>query len=193
VRLTRRTTLLGLAAMAGGAQAQSAGWRAVPMGAYALDPARARITARLGFLGLSHYDLRFTRATGRLLHDGDGSPQVTISLDPRSVERPGDLAARRAVALLEPDLYPTIAFQGRQLRTDSGRDILLGDLTLHGVTRPTTLQFDLRAVRTPPDGPARLSLGGQGRIRRSAFGITAVRGILAETIDLLFDVEFVRR
>jgi polyisoprenoid-binding protein YceI len=163
-----------------------------PAGVYRLEPAASKLTARASlFGGLYHYPLRFTALDGRLDHDPAdlaGSP-VWITVDPRSVDAPDKAGARAALALFEPDRFPSIAFRSRSYRPGpDGRGVLAGDLTLHGVTRPLVLDVVLRAA-----DPRRLAFSGKGKVRRSEHGMTSGRLVTGDVIDLTFEVEFVRK
>lgn len=161
-------------------------------GVYRLDPAHSTLAARAAlFGGLYHYTLTFRSLSGRLDHDPSdlaGSP-VAIAVDPRSIEAPDRAAVRAALALFEPDRYPSIDFRSRSYRPGAeGRGVLSGDLTLHGVTRPLVLDVTLRDVE-----PGRLRFSGRGKVRRSEHGMTSGRLVTGDAIDLAFEVEFVRK
>lgn len=163
-----------------------------PAGVYRLEPGSSRLTARASlFGGLYHYPLRFTVLDGRLDHDPAdlaGSP-VWITVDPRSLDAPDKAGARAALALFEPDRYPSIEFRSRTYRPGrDGRGVLSGDLTLHGVTRPLVLDVTLTTAE-----PRRLAFFGKGRVRRSEHGMTSGRLVTGDVIDLTFEVEFVRK
>ncbi|MCR5880269.1 YceI family protein [Phenylobacterium sp. J367] len=192
--LGRRTLLFGLALIAcpAGAQPPSVWGAGLPAGTYALDGQRSSLTARMRFLGLSRYDLRFTRVRGRLRDKGGSTPEVAIEVDPRAVARPNDLAARQAVAMLQPDRFPAVRFVGRELTIQGDAGTLEGDLTLHGVTRPARFAVRLRSIRTEPGGTARIAFTGSGQIQRSQFGMTSMRSVVGDRVELTFDVEFVR-
>lgn len=161
-------------------------------GVYRLDPTRSTLTARASlFGGLYRYPLTFRGLTGRLDHDPAdlaGSP-VSITVDPRTVEAPDRAGARAALALFEPERFPTIDFRSRSYRPGpNGKGVLRGDLALHGVTRPLVLDVTLRAVEA-----GRLRFSGKGKVRRSEHGMTSGRLVTGDVIELTFDVEFARK
>jgi polyisoprenoid-binding protein YceI len=150
----------------------------------------------MAVLGFSRFTVKFTRLEGSLEHDPNRPERsrVSITVDPRSAAASNAAAARRTVALFEPDRYPTISFASRGVSSQDGREQLAGDLTLHGVTRPVTLDLNVRSIEAgTPGRPARVSFSGAGRIRRSDFAVVALRGVVGDQVDLLFDVDFVAR
>ncbi|MBW8882877.1 MAG: YceI family protein, partial [Asticcacaulis sp.] len=117
--------------------------------------------------------------------------RVLISVDPRSLR-----AQQRdwTLASFEPDKYPVIRYASTQvLPISAGRGRLAGDLTLHGVTRPVTLDFVFSDLGTANDlGAARMAFSGSGRIRRSDFGLAKSSHFAGDEVDLLFEVEFLQ-
>jgi len=75
----------------------------------------------------------------------------------------------RSPDFLDVENYPEITFQSTGLRT-SGDDFELdGNLTIHGVTHPVTLQLELSGIGPDPFGGTRIGLSAQGTILRSDF------------------------
>jgi polyisoprenoid-binding protein YceI len=85
--------------------------------------------------------------------------------------------ALRDEKVLGPDVldvatYPTIEFSSRALTEGAaGSYALAGDLTIHGVTRPVTLDLVLHGVITDTWGKNRLGLTATAEIKRSDFGV----------------------
>jgi polyisoprenoid-binding protein YceI len=105
------------------------------------------------------------------------------------MDNPTSPFGRQMLAAFQPDRYPTITFVAQRLDLAQARQPLTGELTLRGVTRPFTLNVVFKGV----SGDDRAAFTGTGRIRRSEFGITDKRGVVADRVDLAFEVEFVRR
>lgn len=164
-----------------------------PAGVYALDPRRASLGVKVAYLGgFSSSTVRFTRLTGSFTYDPATwrATTVTIAVDPASAASQDGALGRRVVNALEPARHPTIQFSSTRLESDAdGRGKLTGALTLHGVTRPVTLDIVFKGV-----GPERrLGFSGRGRVKRSDFGVTAARPFVGDMLDLAFEVEFVRK
>jgi polyisoprenoid-binding protein YceI len=126
----------------------------------------------------------FTVALARGLASGPtGTIQITPDLQSSSVNASIDAAtittgnALRDEKVLGADVldvanYPAIDFSSHALTQSSpGRYALAGDLTIHGVTRPVTLDLALRGVITDTWGKTRLGLSATGEIKRSDFGV----------------------
>lgn len=155
----------------------------------------------------------FTVALARGLASG---PTGTIRISPdvlsSSVQASIDAAtittgnAMRDEKVLGPDVldvasYPTIDFTSRAL-TESGpaRYALEGDLTIHGVTKPVTLDLALRGVITDTWDKTRLGLTATAEIRRSDFGflkfghvpLAAGGFMVPDSVRVTLDIEATR-
>ncbi|WP_296459402.1 YceI family protein [Phenylobacterium sp.] len=75
-----------------------------------------------------------------------------------------------------------------------GKGRLTGDLNFHGVTRPVTLDvaFNGYGPGFPVSGP-RMGFSGAGRFKRSDFGVNGGRPFAGDDVDLIFEVEFVKK
>jgi len=114
--------------------------------------------------------------------------------------------AVRDEKVLGPDVldvasYPTIDFSSRALTESSpGRYALEGDLTVHGTTRPVTLDLALHGVITDTWDKERLGLTATAEIKRSDFGVLkfghvplAAGGFMVpDTVRIVLDIEATR-
>ena len=104
--------------------------------------------------------------------------------------------------LLSPDYfdaekYPKMIF--RTIRVDpegQNRCKATADLTLHGITRPVTLEVEtFGPVKSPFSGKACMGFSGTTRINRDDFGMTlsySMEGggfVVGKEIDVTFDLE----
>lgn len=169
----------------------------VPAGTFALDPRHASLVVKIPHLGFSHYTLRFNKLEGAFTYDPANwqATKVSITVDPRSIDTGDGLFSKTVAGYFEPDKYPTIQFTSTALTQDAeGRGTLTGDLTLHGVTKPVTLDVTFNGYGPGlPLMASRLGFSGSGKINRSEFGVTAARPFAGDTVDLSFEVEFVKK
>lgn len=126
----------------------------------------------------------FTIALARGIASGPKGT-ITVAEDPlaSSVRASIDTAtistanAMRDEKIHGPDVldvgqYPTIDFASRSVtRTSPGGYAVAGDLTMHGVTRPVTLDLMVRGVITDTWGKRRLGLTATTTIKRSDFDV----------------------
>ncbi|WP_293682833.1 YceI family protein [uncultured Phenylobacterium sp.] len=169
----------------------------VPAGAFALDPRHASLVVRIPHMGFSHYTLRFTRLEGAFTYDPANwqATKVSITVDPKSIDSEDNAFNRTIAGYFEPEKYPTITFVSTSLTQDAeGQGKLTGDLTLHGVTKPVTLDVSFNGYGPGlPLMASRMGFSGRGQIKRSEFGVTAARPFAGDMVDLEFEVEFVKK
>ena len=69
-----------------------------------------------------------------------------------------------------------------------------GDLTFHGVTKPVVLDVTFNGVGPGILGAGtRLGFSGTTHLKRSEFGVTAMSQFAGDDLDLIFEVEFVKK
>jgi polyisoprenoid-binding protein YceI len=178
------------------ADAQSRDPLKVPAGNYELDKRHASLVVRVLHMGFSHYTMRFNRLTGNFTFDPAAmqSPKVSISVDPTSIDTEENAFNKTVAGYFEPEKYPAILFNANSLAmTGEGQGQLSGDLTLHGVTKPVTLDIAFNGVGPGLTGGTRVGFSGTGRIKRSEFGVTGGRPFAGDTVDLMFEVEFYKK
>lgn len=170
----------------------------VPAGQYALDPRHASLVVKVPHMGgFSRYTMRFNRLDGSFSFDPAAwqATKVSITVDPKSIDSEDNLFNKTIAGWFEPDRYPTIQFSSTAVTADGeGHGQLTGDLTFHGVTKPVTLdvQFNGYGSGFPISGP-RMGFSGMGKIKRSEFGVNGGRPFAGDVVDLLFEVEFVKK
>src|SRR6266699_2227006 len=114
---------------------------------YRFDPPRSTIGLTVHqFLGTTHG--RFTKFDGKIDIDREHPEKSSVtskievrSIDTGIVKRDNHL---RSPEFFDVQKFPEITFKSRSVRQtgQQGGDIL-GDLTMHGITKPTTLHVKL--------------------------------------------------
>lgn len=169
----------------------------VPAGDYVIDKAHASLVARVAHLGgFSRYTMRFNGLDGRFTYDPANwqATKVTISVNPASVDTEDADFNKTIAGYFDSRKFPAIVFQSTGLTADGAKGALTGDLTFHGVTKPVTLDVTFNGVGPGMTGlGTRVGFSGTGRIKRSDFGVTAVRQFAGDDVDLEFEVEFFKQ
>lgn len=176
-----------------------------PAGMYALDKAHSSLIVRLNHLGYSQFTARFETWDAELALDpaAPENSQINVSIDPRSIasDNPpaGFIDIMRGAEFLDAAQFPAIRFQSTRIeRTGSNTARIAGDLTLHGVTRPVTLdaRFNGGYEGMHLDPSARVGLSARGVFNRSDFGMTM--GIpapgtnmgVSDAVEVIVETEF---
>src|SRR3546814_19284853 len=89
--------------------------------------------------------------------------------------------------------YPTAKFVSTAVKVDGTTAEITGNLTLHGVTKPVTLDAQFTGAGTQPMNK-KLNVGFSGvpTITRSDFGIDKYVPLVSEDIALAINVAFVK-
>lgn len=186
---SRRFTFACLAALtfAAGASAQEASTtgpsQEPPAGTYHSDPLHTRVIFSVSHLGFSDYTAFFRKAEATLTFDPAAPESMTLEahVDPASVETlyPDPALDFNAViageSFLDAKAFPDITFRSARVRQTGPREAtVIGDLTLHGVTKSVSLRVRYNGgyAGHPLDpGGARIGFSAEGAIFRSDFGM----------------------
>ena len=170
---------------------------AAPGADYEIDTAHSFIEFRIQHLGYSWLYGRFNRISGEFSHDpADSSAnRVSVSIDPASVDTNH---AERDKHLRNPDFldvkkYPSAGFESTKYTGDAESGTLEGMLTLHGVTKP--ISIDLRKIGEGKDpwGGYRAGFIGTVTLTRKDFGIGYNLGPASETMEFELSIEGIRK
>ncbi|WP_312719101.1 YceI family protein [Mobilicoccus sp.] len=171
-------------------------------GTYTIDPAHSR----LGFVArhamVTKVRGSFTEFEGAARTETgleNAAIELTAqvaSIDTRNADRDGHL---RTNDFFDAERFPTIEFRSTDV-TAADDDTLrvTGDLTLKGVTKPVTIDFEYGGQARDPYGNERIGFDGATTIDRSDFGITfnaalETGGVLvSDKIRLEFEVSAVK-
>jgi len=150
-----------------------------PAGAYAIDKAHTSVTFRVSHLGFSHYTARFGSIDGKLKFDPvhPAAMAVEATIDPKSLELNTPPAGFHDELMgktwFNAAAFPAITFKSTKVAlTGKTTAKVTGDFTLHGVTKPVTLDVTYNGgwPANAMDG-ARVGFSAHGVIKRSAFGM----------------------
>jgi polyisoprenoid-binding protein YceI len=135
---------------------------------------RGEFTEFDGELQLDEQD--YTRSRGK------GTIQVS-SIDTGNADRDQHL---RSAEFFDAEQFPTITFETRRIEpVDEDHVRVTGDLTMHGVTRPITLDALITPEAKDPWGGIRRGVSLSGTLNRKDFGLTWNQAL--ETGGVLLD------
>lgn len=91
------------------------------------------------------------------------------SIDTRTEQRDNHL---RSADFLHVEQYPVITFQSTRVeRIDDERFNVVGDLTIHGTTRPVTLETTFNGAGKNPFGKTVAGFTAETKLNRKEFGL----------------------
>jgi polyisoprenoid-binding protein YceI len=170
----------------------------LPVGDYRLDSQHATILFKVDHLGFSRLIGRVDRFDATL----DFEPQepqaakLVAVIDPASIDLnlPAFEQDLRGSDWLDVARYPEARFESRTIAiTGADTGTVTGDLTLHGVSAPVTLDVTFNGGGTDLlTGAYRLGFAAQGTVMRSTFGLGAYAPAIGDEVLLEIHAEFLR-
>jgi polyisoprenoid-binding protein YceI len=199
----RRAALLALLAALGGCgyllpRAQMPPPAELPGGSYRLDPEHATLLIKIDHLGFSQLVGRFDRFEATLDFDPEdpAGSQLSAEIDPASIDfdLPAFEEELRGPDWLDVARFPEARYQSREVEvTGENTGRITGDLTLHGVTHPVTLEATFNGGGDSLlTGRYTLGFAAAGRISRSAFALGAYAPAVGDEVTLEIHAEFQR-
>ncbi|GGC85236.1 polyisoprenoid-binding protein [Chelatococcus reniformis] len=183
-------TALCLAVPAGAQTAPTRDPAKIQAGTYALDPDHTQVVFAVDHLGYSIYRGSFSDVTGTLELDpknpAASTLKVSIPVSSVATTSPKLTDELKGAEWLDAAKHPTMSFVSTKVTMDGpDKATVTGDFTLHGVTKPVSLQVTLVGA-VPNAITKKFSVGfeAKGRIKRSDFGVKTYVPMIGDEVDL---------
>ena len=167
-------------------------------GDYTLDAAHTRLgfSARHAMVTTVRGAFKEFEGTAHVdtANPADSKVELTIktdSIDTGVADRDGHL---RSGDFFEVETYPEITFTSTQVERDGNDWTITGDLTVKGISKPITVEFESTGSARDPFGNLRIGFEGQTTLSRKDWGLTwnaalETGGVLvSDKVKLEFDV-----
>lgn len=196
---SKRTWIAAAAALlltASTALAQTSNWK--------IDPAHSEAAFSVRHMGISNVHGRFSNLAGTVTLDEKdiSKSSVNASIDVTTVDTG---VAQRDGHLKSPDFfdvakYPQMTFVSKKVVNKGGKLSLLGDMTLHGVSRQVELTVDgVGKAVADPQGHVHRGFSAEGVINRQDFGMKfggktpGGDAMVGDEIKINLDIELVKQ
>lgn len=172
---------------------------AVQAGTYALETSHARVVFSLSHMGFSTWYGDFSGATGTLTLDPKAlaNAKLDISIPVASVTTTNAKVDEELKSPMWFDAaqFPTITFHSTQVAVTSPTTAkVTGDLTFHGVTKPTTLDVSFKGVGTNPlTKKVTIGFDATGALKRSDFGQKTYVPMIGDEVSLQISAPFEKK
>jgi polyisoprenoid-binding protein YceI len=153
-------------------------------------------------MGIATVKGKFNEFEGRIEVAGDiagakASGTVKVAtVDTNEAQRDDHL---RSPDFFDVEQYPELTFTSKEIRpVDEETFHIVGDLTLHGVTKEVVLEAVVQGTDVDPWGNERVGLEITGQLSRTDYGMrfnqTLVSGnmLVGDTVSLALDISAVR-
>ncbi|MGB8022189.1 MAG: YceI family protein [Candidatus Nanopelagicales bacterium] len=98
--------------------------------------------------------------------------RVSVSLASVNTNSPDRDAHLRSADFFDVENNKEMTFASNAVKQDGDEFVVLGDLTIKGVTRPVEVAIEPNGVATDPFGNIRAGFEGEAEISRKDFGLT---------------------
>lgn len=173
-------------------------------GSWTLDPTHSKVGFRVSHMMVSSVEGQFHGVEATLEMDGTdrSTLEVAVTIDTTTVDTAN---ADRDAHLQQADFLDTATFPQMTFRSTGVKKakkdtfVLVGDLTLRGVTKEVELTTTgLAQVVTDPWGNQRVGARAVGVIDRQDFGVSFnqaldVGVLVGDEVTLQLDVEFIQK
>jgi polyisoprenoid-binding protein YceI len=172
---------------------------AVQSGSYGIEPNHTRVQFSVVHFGFTDWFGDFTGVSGTLVLDAakPAASKVEISIPVSSVSTTnakldGELKSAR---WLDATQFPTITFVSTKVvPTGASKAAIAGDLTLHGVTRPVTLDASFNGAGINPlDHAYTAGFNATTTIRRSEFGVKTLLPLVGDETVIRISAAFEKK
>lgn len=166
--------------------------------AYEIDAAHSTVLFRAKHLDVSYTYGRFNDFSGAVTFDAakPENSKVEVEIKTESVDTANE---KRDAHMRSPDFFDAKQFPTCNFRSTSvkkGKDghlAVTGDFTLHGVTKPVTLDVEPVGSGKDPWGGERAGFHGTCTLKRSEFGMNFMPEALGEDVLITVSIEGVKK
>ena len=164
---------------------------------YKIDPAHSFVEFKIQHLGYSWLHGRFNKLKGTLSYDESSADDSSIELniDPASVD--SNHAERdkhlRSEDFLDVKKFPKAGFKSTSFTSSDTGGTLVGDLTLHGVTKEISIDVTKIGEGDDPWGGYRVGFSGTTTLVRSDFDMGYNLGPAGDSMELVLGIEGKRK
>lgn len=171
---------------------------------YSVDASHSRLGFIVRHMGFSKVRGSFEGFTGAVRLDPSDlttlEAEAAVEADTITTNEPKRDAHLRSADFFEVETYPTITFESTGVKdVDGDRFTLVGDFTMHGVTRPIELTGVVVGQGKDPWGGTRISIEARTKINRKDFGLNwnavlEAGGVLvSESVEIELEIQAVEQ
>lgn len=170
---------------------------------WVLEPSHSELQFKIKHLMITNVTGHFGKFDGSVETEGDdmsgGKINFSIDADSISTNNEGRDGHLKSADFFDVATHPAITFESTEFKKESGDDFkLTGNLTMHGVTKPVTLNVEYGGTIKDPWGNTRAGFTVEGKINRKDFdlnwnsAIEAGGVMLGEDVKVHANVQFVK-
>lgn len=195
VRLLAATLLIGFTVGAGAQEGPppdmpgSDDVARVSGGTYVVDTNHTQIVWTVDHMGISPLAGMFGASGGTLVLDpakpDEARLEITIPIAGLRVTSDSFARDLAGAGFFDAEKFPTATFKSTSVTSEGSDATIEGELTLHGVTKPVTLDVSFFGAGINPRSKVEnIGFTGTGEIKRSDFGMGGATPIVSDVVAL---------
>ncbi|MGN7976736.1 MAG: polyisoprenoid-binding protein [Microbacterium sp. 69-10] len=144
-------------------------------GTYVLDPAHSEVTFSVRHMMISKVRGTFGVKEATLIApENPLEAKVEAKVDVTSIDTKDENrdAHLRSADFFDVENHPSMEFVSTGTRVEDGDFLVDGDLTIRGITKPVTFEFEFGGFGTDPYGNYKAGASAKTVINREDFGLT---------------------
>lgn len=163
-----------------------------------IDAGHSRATFRITHFGASAFYGQFPGVSGALVIDEADATKTTVNISV-AVDSVNTFNEKRDAHLKGADFFdskqfPNMTFKSKKVSKKSDKVFsVTGDLSLHGVTKEITVDFERIGTGKDPWGGTRTGAEAIFTIKRSDYGMTYMQDGLGDEVKLFVSVEAIKK
>ncbi|WP_240475380.1 YceI family protein [Vulgatibacter incomptus] len=172
---------------------------------YQIDPTHSTAQFKVRHMMVSHVRGEFTALSGTIQFDKNAPEKIAIdatvdatTINTRDAKRDGHL---KSADFFDVEKFPSLTFKSKSAKAAGPNKLeVLGDLTMHGVTKTVTLVVEgLENEVKDPWGGVRMGATGTTKVNRKDFGLNwnaaleAGGVMVGDDVTITIDVELVKQ
>lgn len=166
---------------------------------YVVDQAHTSVGFSVKHMVITNVKGKFKQFDGVIMYDENDLTKTSVSgsiaaasIDTGNERRDGHL---RSEEFFHAEKYPEITFESKKVVKRDNGYVMIGDITIRGVTKEIEVPFEVVGKITDPMGNTRIGIEAHTTINRQDFGVSwnkALEGgglIAADDVKVELDVE----
>jgi polyisoprenoid-binding protein YceI len=168
--------------------------------AYNIDPNHTSVGFSIKHLVINKVNGKFTKFSGEVVLDDKSIKEAKATIQTSSIDT--GIAARdkhlKSPDFFDAEKYPTITFVSKRTEKKGDEMQLIGDFTMHGVTKELAMPVTISGPIQDPWGKTRIGIEAKAKVNRKDYGIaynqtTKTGGmVVGEDVQIEINAEAVR-
>ena len=164
---------------------------------FKVDPVHSFVLFSVQHLGIANTYGRFNDISGMVVFDKDNPSKSSVELlvQVESLDTHNSIRDRsvKSPDFFDAKQFPTMTFKSTKVEGSGDTFKVSGDLTIHGVTKPLTVDFKKGGEGKGVFGEMRGGGETHFTIRRSDFGMNFQQGAVGDEVNITLSLEGIKK